>query len=114
MGLMLLCLIAVVAQALPGTYLIETADEKGEDNVAPLGRDYHNVAQFGGGWGHHNVVQFGRDYSEFQRLLLRKTKLLQEKIITMLCSSERSKTNLAYSLYFMCLKKKAVINSIYS
>merc|ERR1712137_892075 len=49
------CLIAVVAQALPGTYLIETADEKG--------RDYHNVAQFGGGWGHRNVVQFGRDYS---------------------------------------------------
>merc|ERR1711911_143703 len=61
--LMLVCLIAVVAQALPGTYLIETADEKGEDNVAPLGRDYHNVSQFGGGWGHHNVVQFGRDYS---------------------------------------------------
>merc|ERR1711946_15766 len=53
---------------------------------------------------------------EFQRLLLRKAKLLQEKIITMLCSSGRSKslTYLAYSLYFMCLKKKTVINSIYS
>ena len=24
------------------------------------GRDYHNVAQFGGGWGHHNVAQFGK------------------------------------------------------
>ena len=29
-SLMLVCLIAVVAQALPGTYLIETADEKGK------------------------------------------------------------------------------------
>ena len=34
-SLMLVCLIAVVAQALPGTYLIETADEKGKKGGSP-------------------------------------------------------------------------------